>query len=219
MLQPKIRPNVPVNSLKLPFVSEIDFDTVLSGDIINSHYPGVKFEAIPLPNTQGTIPHNVFASDAFDQTNADSPPNVITISQPPHGAAFNESGGAIRATFNSPQLYVSIDVRPLVQSAEHFNPDPGALPYLSAFGEPIILISPAEIVPKLGTMFFPLSNQDPQFTKSWRRIEFVSPSQTPNIYSVVFSCVYTGNGTSILALFDRFRFSPTLPLPATHFIG
>jgi hypothetical protein len=42
MLPPK-----PTHFGPLPFVSEIDFDTVPSGTLINNHYPGVTFEATP----------------------------------------------------------------------------------------------------------------------------------------------------------------------------
>jgi hypothetical protein len=211
----------PTHVSLLPFVSEIDFDTVSSGDVINSHYPGVKFDVVPVQNTQGSVSADVFASDAYDQTRADSPPNVITVSQPPKRAGFDERSGAIRVTFSSPQIYVSIDVLPIIYTGEQLEPDPSALPYLSAFGQTILLPFNKSIRPPIGTKWIPnANNQDPQFTKVWQRIEFVSTSPTPDIYSVQFSSVWaSGNGAPVFGIFDRLRFSHVLPLPATRFVG
>jgi hypothetical protein len=205
----------------LPFVSEIDFDTVPSGTQINNHYAGVTFVAIPVGSTihPGLITGQVFASDKLSlppQATADSPPNVITINKPPGFAGFNDGEGVIRATFSSPQLYVSIDVLPKIWAVADGPLSPAALPYLSAFGQPIELKPPQhEIRPLIGTRWIPSPDQqDPQFEKTWQRIEFISQSPTPDIYSVQFSCFWSDPGRPVLGLFDRLRFSHVLPLPA-----
>jgi hypothetical protein len=200
----------------LPFVSEINFDTAPSGTVINNHYPGVTFVA--LPGTMYANSGSVFSSDKLSlppQATPDSAPNVITINKPPVFAGFNEGEGIVRATFSSPQLYVSIDVLPKIWEGGTDGPlSPAALPYLSAFGQPIELKPPQhEIRPLLGTKSVG-NNQDPQFETVWQRLEFVSTSPTPDIYSIQFSCFWSNPGRPVLGLFDRLRFSHVLPLPA-----
>lgn len=216
MLPPK-----PTHFGPLPFVSEIDFDTVPSGTLINNHYPGVTFEATPgtmYPNSGAVLASNMLSLPP--QAMPDSPPNVITINKPPAFAGFNEGEGVIRATFNSPQLYVSIDVLPKIWGIANGPLSPAALPYLSAFG-PNIAKLPRRLEPPLGTSWIPSgNNQDPQFENVWQTIEFVSKSPTPDIYSVHFSCFWSNPGRPVLGLFDRLRFSHVLPLPrATLRIG
>ena len=221
---PPLKPLVePIHISLEPFVWELDFDTVPSGTQINGHYPGVTFVAMP-----GTMYVNsgaVFASDKLSLpplATADSAPNVITINKPPGFAGFNEGEGIIRATFNSPQRYVSIDVLPKIWDFADGPLSPAALPYLSAFGQPIELKPPqTEIRPLLGTSRIPSGNQqDPQFETVWQRIEFVSNSSTPDIYSVQFSCFWSDPGRPVLGLFDRLRFANVLPLPTrTRYVG
>jgi len=203
----------------LPIISEINFDVVPSGTVVNAHYPGVTLQAVPLKN-QNPGPNfgSVFASSAFDQHMADTPPNVVTIDGPPHAAGFDEAGGGIRATFVSPQSYVSIDARPIVYTGEFLKPDPSAVPYMSIYSVPIKLLNNMQLVHLIATAYFPLSTVDQHF-ESWQRIQFSSSSPTPDIGSVVFSSVNAGVGAPVYGLFDRLRFCPHLPAPITLQIG
>jgi hypothetical protein len=207
--------NVTVPVLPLNIMWEIDFDTVPSGFVVNNHYPGVTFEAVPLKNP--SPPANfgsAFASDAYPRALADTPPNVVTIFPPPQSPAFNESGGGILVTFASPQSYVSIDALPIPDETEEYNPS--VSPYLEVNGVAIQLIN-RKIVPHLATVYFPAAPGSADFTK-WHRMEFLSPTQ--NIGSVMFSCSSNnGVGAPVYALFDRLRFSAHLPVLATHFLG
>jgi hypothetical protein len=197
------------------FVSEIDFDSVPSGTLIDNHYHGVAFSAIALKNqAPGTNFGSVYASAAYDTGNADSAPNVASISKPPQVAGFDEMGGGIQVTFASPQLYVSIDARPIVTAADPKNPNSNT-PYMKIYGVPIVLIPPAHLpAPLLATVNLPPASANPNFA-SWQTLDFVSTSPTANIGSIVFSSSNSGIGASVYALFDRLRFAHHLPLTKT----
>jgi hypothetical protein len=198
------------------FVTEIDFDSVASGTVVNNAYRGVALNAVPLKNpTPGAGFGSVYASNGADPGNQDSPPNVVTINKPPQAAGFNDSVGGIQVTFTSPQLYVSIDTRAIVTAADPRNPNSNA-PYMEIYGVPIQLIPPAHLPPALiATVSLAPLAANPNF-ESWQTLDFVSTSPTPNIGSIIFSCSSSGAvGASVYALFDRLRFAHHLPLTAT----
>jgi hypothetical protein len=206
---------LPPPTQPLPFVAEIDFDVVPPGTVINAHYGGVTFEGVALNNPSPSQNFkNVFASSQYDQALADSPRNVITIIPSAQSASFNDQGGGVLATFGSPQLYVSIDVRPVIDETEFLEPLPTSVPYLEIFGTPIRLATATNetVFPRIATVYGTTTEQ-------WQRLGYFSTSPTPNIGAVLFSCHFSGIGAPVFSLFDRFRFSAHLPLPATHYIG
>src|ERR1700743_472617 len=76
------------------FVTEIDFDSVASGTVVNNAYRGVALNAVPLKNTTPVAGFgSVSASNGADPSNQGSPPNVVTINKPPQAAGFNDSVG------------------------------------------------------------------------------------------------------------------------------
>jgi hypothetical protein len=197
-------------------VTEIDFDTVPSGTVVNNRYSGVTFTAVPLKNPlPGASFGNVYASDAYDSINdADTSPNVVTINKPPQAAGFNELDGGILVTFAKPQLYVSVDAFPIVTAADpkHSNSN---VPYMQIWGVPIPLIPPAQLpAPLLATVNLPTMAANQNF-ESWQKLDYVSTSATPNIGSIILSCSNSGIGASVYALFDRLRFAHRLPATGT----
>ena len=196
------------------FATEIDFDTVASGTVVNNQYRGITLSAVPLKNAApGANFGNVYASNLYDLSNVDTGPNVVTISQPPHSAGFGETGGGIQVTFASPQLYVSIDALPIITGNDHTNTNTNA-PYMSIYGVPIPLIPPAKLVPFIATVSLLPAAANPNF-QSWQTLDFVSTSPTPNIGSIIFSSSDSGVGGRVYALFDRLRFAHHLPLTGT----
>jgi len=185
--------------------TEIDFDSVASGTVIDTAYTG---SGVTFSSNAGSV----YASDGYDTSDADSPPNVITISKPPQAAGFDESGGWIRANFTTPQLFVSIDAHPIFSGDDPKKAGTNT-PYLKIFGVPIVLPPPINQgpAPLLAWFNFPLSSMDPNY-QSWHTISYVSLSPTPNIGSVVFSSSHSGTGEPVYALFDRLRFAHQLPI-------
>jgi len=183
--------------------TEIDFDSVPSGTVINNAYTGsgVTFETVALGN--------VFASDRV--LNADTASNVITIAPPPQLAGFHEGQGGIRVTFKTPQLFVSINAHPILTDDDPSQAGTNT-PYLKVFGAPIQLPNQMHApAPLLAWFNFPLSSMDPNY-ESWRTISYVSTSPTPDIASVILSCSYSGIGAPVYVLFDTLRFAHKLPI-------
>jgi hypothetical protein len=190
--------------------TEIDFDTVPSGTVINNEYRGVTIQAVAI-NGQLANSGNVFASNRYDTTDADSSPNVVTISQPPQIAGFDEVAGGIQVTFDNPQLYVSIDVHPIIGGMDRAGPITN-IPYMQVFGVSIQLPQGKKLPPPLiATLTLPPFSANPNF-ESWQRLDFVSTSTAPNIGSIIFSSSHNGIGASVYALFDRLRFAKHLPI-------
>jgi hypothetical protein len=197
-------------------VTEIDFDTVASGTVVNNKYGGVTLNAVPLLNQSPAAKFgSVYASDRYGVSGADTPVNVVTINRPPQLVGFDETGGGIQVTFASPQLYVSIDAHPIVTGGDPRNPNTNR-PYMMVFGVPNKLIPPARLPPvQIATVSLPARSMNPNHFETWQTLDFVSTSATPNIGSVIFSSSNSGYGASVYALFDRLRFAHHLPLTAT----
>jgi hypothetical protein len=211
----------PINVSKFPLspawlaglVTEIDFDFVSSGTPINNEYArfGVTFDAVLLnsPGSNGSV---FAAKNLFAETS----PNVISIDQ--NGSAFHEGQGGIRATFNSPQLFVSIDALPIFSDDDPKDPNTNT-PYLLVFGMPIYQPPPfPPIQQQLARISFPIWNKAPNF-ESWQTMDYVSTAATPNIGSVIFSSSYSGIGEPVYAVFDRLRFAHQLPFTKTVEVG
>jgi hypothetical protein len=197
-------------------VTEINFDTVATGAVVNNKYGGVTLNAVQLLNqSPGANFGTVYASDRYDVRSADTPRNVITINKPPQLAGFDETGGGIQVTFSSPQLYVSIDAHPIITGGDPRNPNTNR-PYMMVFGVPIKLIPLAQLPPvQIATVSLPTLSMNPNHFETWQTLDFVSTSATPNIGSIIFSSSNSGYCASVYALFDRLRFAHHLPLTAT----
>jgi hypothetical protein len=217
MLRPTRVSKAPLSPAWLAgLVTEIDFDFVSSGTVINNQYArfGVTFEAVTLSNTlPGANFGSVFAAkDPFAETS----PNIIAISQ--NGSAFHEGQGGIRATFSSPQLFVSIDALPIFSDDDPSDPNTNT-PYLLVFGLPIYQPAPyPPIWPEIARITFPVWNKAPNF-QSWQTMDYVSTSPTPNIGSIIFSSSYSGIGEPVYAVFDRLRFAHELSFTKTVEVG
>ena len=213
-------------------VSEIDFNSVASGTVVDTVYEpwGVAFDAVGLssgPLVQWRHTGHAFASSAYDTQDADpndtlvgKAQNVISIFLPPLIAGLDDSanGGGVRAVFKRPKLFVSIDVKPIVVTAEHTDPEPTTLPYMQVFG-PAPTFPHRGSAPLLATVYFPLATSDSNF-ESWQTMKFVSLSPTPNIGSIVFSSKTDGGvGAPVVALFVNLRFAHGLPNGWTNPIG
>jgi hypothetical protein len=157
----------------------------------------------------------VYASDRCDARSAVKPLNVVTINKPPQSAGFDETGGGIQVTFASPQLYVSIDVHPIITGGDSINTNTNR-PYMMVFGARSKLIPPAQLPPvQIATVNLPALSMNPNHFETWQTLDFVSTSATPNIGSIIFSSSNSGYGASVHALFDRLRFAHHFPLTAT----
>jgi hypothetical protein len=178
-------------------IDVIDFDSVPSGTMIDTHYApnGVTF------SPQG----RVFAAIS---PAAETPRNTVSVV--PQGGAFNERNGAIRATFASPQSYVAIDARPVISAMDHTTVLEESKPYLKIYGPNLALPGAPPFAALLATVYFPLRVTDGNF-ESWQRLEYVSTAATPNISSVVFSCGYPATGGSVYSFFDHLAFSKGPP--------
>ena len=112
------------------FVTELDFNSVPVGTVIDTHYAaeGVTLEAL---TSSGAPMGSVFAATgparpgpggnvvADPDPNDPRGPNSHTIGIFPNGnGGFNDTQGGVRATFKNPQLFVSIDARPVVITTE-----------------------------------------------------------------------------------------------------
>jgi hypothetical protein len=201
----------PLHPVNLTVVEEIDF-IVATNTVINTHYPAVTFQAVPLPNTN-TFP-------GFGDVRAVLDPAlhriVITPNAPNTLPPFDESGGGILAKFQTPQLYVSIDAQPTISAMDQDEIDPNTRPYLSVFG--VAPAVPHLKPPLLATVPFPLANTDANF-ESWQSIQYLSPSLTPNIGSILFSSARIATGASVYTVFTRLRFSTSLPQQRTIYLG
>jgi hypothetical protein len=190
------------------FVTELDFNSVAIGTVIDTHYAtdGVTFEAL----SAAGVGH-VFAANTGSVPDPNDPGGSAshTIDISPQGG-FNDSQGIIRATFKRPQLFVAIDVKPTVDLTEFEEADSGSIPFLKVFGVPPTFPHPGK-PPLLHTMPFPLPTTDPNF-ETWRTLAFLSMSPTPNIGSIEFSCHFAGSDAPVFAQFDLLRFAHHLPL-------
>src|SRR6185369_12112366 len=93
-------------------VTEIDFDSVPDGTAIDTHYAsaGVTFDSI---NNNGVHIGSAFAG----RPDPSIPNNVVTVGLPT--SAFNDlEDGGVRVIFKEPQLFVSIDARPVIYTGE-----------------------------------------------------------------------------------------------------
>jgi hypothetical protein len=137
------------------FVTELDFNSVAIGTVIDTHYAadGVTFQAL---SSTGTPTGHVFAANTGSVPDPDdvkgSASNTVDIS--PTGG-FNDSQGGIRAIFKHPQLYVAIDVKPTIDTTEFFQADSRSIPFLNIFGLPPTPPHHGK-APLLATLFFPL---------------------------------------------------------------
>jgi hypothetical protein len=194
-------------------VSEIDFNSVKSGDVIDNTYTqyGVTFDAVSLNNQMlGSHIGSVFASNIYNVANSDpldttGPENVASIIKPTQNAGFDDTAGGIRVRFDAPQLYVSIDVRPIISAADRTAVGNNR-PYLLVFGMPPAVGHP----PMMAMRLSPLATSDPKF-ETWQTMDFLSTSATPDIGSIVFTCSHTTPVPSVFGLFDRLRFGQHLP--------
>jgi hypothetical protein len=172
----------------------ITFDSVADGTAVDTHYSGVTFASI---TTMPPMRWSAFAR--LEGTGAESPRNVISV-QKTGFPAFDAQSGGIQATFDVPQLYVSIDVS-AVWSPEYQPPNPNQLPtnkpFLQAFDAQGTVLK---------TVYYPPNFGDPAFG-SWQSLIYESTSA--NIKSVTFSSEYAE--PRIFGIFDNFVFAPYRP--------
>jgi hypothetical protein len=211
-------------------ITEIDFNSVPVGTVIDTHYAaeGVTFELVD--NNGFRIGSVVTTVGPAVNNPAGGAPIPNPDPNDPEGSASKVIGGLddkigiIRATFKHPQLYVGIDVIPGVVSPESTEPDPASVPFLRILGIPPVLLPHRtahfrhDLIPVLGTLNFPLSTMDVNF-ESWRRMDFLSTSATPNISGVEFSGHFAGSGSTVNAYFDLLRFAHHLPLGPIDEVG
>jgi hypothetical protein len=232
MVGPPLGSSVLLNWLE-GFVTELDFNSVPVGTVIDTHYTaeGVTLEAL---TSSGAPMGSVFSATGparqgpggtilpDPDPNDVGGPNSHTIGIFPNGhGGFNDTQGGVRATFKNPQLFVSIDARPVVDTTEFENPDPGSVPYILIFGVPPKLQPPHHKQLPLAKINFPLLNTDLSNFETWQTISFLSMSPTPNIGSIEFSCHYGGFGSAapVSAYFDILRFAHHLPLTEIDDVG
>ncbi len=157
---------------------------------------------------------SVFASSVYDVTNSDPriprDPRMSLLSGRHRWQDSTTLPVEIRVTFDTPQLYVSIDVRPIISAADRSGVGNNR-PYLLVFG-----MSPAATMTAM--KLSPLATSNSKF-ETWQTLDFLSTSATPDIGSIVFTCSHTTTVPSVFGLFDRLRFAHHLPMTSPERLG
>ena len=190
---------------RIPRVTTIDFDVdtnnnpIADGTKLDVVQPyaswGVTFSA-----DLGGPPGHVFARKDLG---AETPPNVVSVNDVNLTAHYNASVGAVRATFSTPQRWVSIDTLP--QTAVEALGCTYNQPYIAAFDVNGNYLPNSEVV-------YPIpycdasGNRNPAWGASWYSLQ-IAERPTADIGSVEFSVQVTQQGFSVFALFDHLRFS------------
>ncbi len=182
----------------------IDFDTVPSGTVIDTHYQsyGVTFRA----RSNSLATNHVYAS-ALDPT-PDTRPNVITLNLPSTSVGFDEATGWIDVTFSVLQQFVSIDTQ-AIPGLENMGMLGNNRPYMEVFGDPIQLPGGQQLWSTLATVYSPLGPFDAGFT-GWQQLSYLSAAATPNIRRISFSCTRTA-GQFVYACFDHLQYAHKFP--------
>ena len=170
----------------------IHFDSVASGTVINTHYPGVTFGCLD-GTASNECTGNIYA--AAGGVLAESSPNLVGLS--PTAAFFDNTMGIITATFSAPVSSVSIDANWFGNSELTSGT---ADPYLSAYGSTDNL---------LGTAWYPGAGTPHEITMTSAGWDLLSLSDSTNdIYSIQFSSSFDpGSFANVLGYFDNLSFS------------
>src|SRR4029077_552323 len=122
VLQPK-----PISKFLSQYTT-INFDDVPDGTAIDNHYQnlGVTFQSVT------DQPHRVWSAFARQTSEAQSQKNVVSVNQT-GDAGFDANVGGVLATFVTPQRYVCINVRPVIDTGTETNTDQLGTPYIQTF--------------------------------------------------------------------------------------
>src|SRR5262249_37872053 len=157
------------------------------GTPVDTLYHGVKFMSCT------TMPMKRWSAYArLDGPGAFSRPNVISVNQS-GGPGFDSFSGGIVATFDVPQIFVSIEARPIADAMDNQLPILNR-PYIQPIDEGGIASWPT---------YYDFSLTDPN-NPDWQQL--VVSSTTRNIKQVVFSSEYLG-GLHVFAVFDNLVFA------------